>query len=72
MRHFVKKFIEQDRDVVDKQTTGLNEDPALIMINDADKPARWYYALKKEMMQSRIEGRPFVNPVPHTTLRWRT
>jgi len=72
MRRFVKKFIDQDRDVVDKQTEGLNEDPALIMINDADKPARWYYALKKELMQSRIEGREFVNPVPHTTLRWRT
>jgi phenylpropionate dioxygenase-like ring-hydroxylating dioxygenase large terminal subunit len=72
MRRFVKKFIEQDRDVVDKQTEGLNEDPTLIMINDADKPARWYYALKKELMQSRIEGREFVNPVPHTTLRWRT
>lgn len=72
MRRFVKTFIEQDRDVVDKQTEGLNEDPTLIMINDADKPARWYYALKKELMQSRIEGREFVNPVPHTTLRWRT
>jgi len=72
MRYFVRTFIEQDRDVVDKQTAGLNEDPALIMINDADKPARWYYALKKELMQSRIEGRPFQNPVPQTTLRWRT
>jgi len=72
MRSFVRTFIEQDRDVVDKQGTGLNEDPALILINDADKPARWYYALKKELMQSRIEGREFVNPVPHTTLKWRT
>ncbi len=72
MRSFVRTFIEQDRDVVDKQGAGLNEDPALIMINDADKPARWYYALKKELMQSRIEGREFVNPVPHITLKWRT
>lgn len=72
MRHFVRTFIEQDRDVVDKQSQGLNEDPALILINDADKPARWYYALKKELMQSRLEGRPFQNSVPHTTLRWRT
>ncbi|MBL8824443.1 MAG: aromatic ring-hydroxylating dioxygenase subunit alpha [Planctomycetia bacterium] len=72
MRHFVRTFIEQDRKVVGQQATGLNEDPALILINDADKPARWYYALKKELIQSRTEGRPFVNPVPHTTLRWRT
>lgn len=71
-RYFTRRFIEQDRHVVDKQGVGLNEDPALILINDADKPARWYYALKKELMQSRIEGREFNNPVPHTTLRWRT
>jgi phenylpropionate dioxygenase-like ring-hydroxylating dioxygenase large terminal subunit len=72
LRQFVKSFIKQDQEVVDKQTAGLNEDPALILINDADKPARWYYALKKELMQSRLEGREFINPVPLTTLRWRT
>ena len=69
---FVRAFIEQDRDVVDKQQRGLNEDPQLMLINDADKPARWYYQLKKELLQSRAEGRPFQNPVPHTTLHWRT
>ena len=42
-----------------------------MLINDADKPARWYYQLKKELLQS-PENRPFRNPVPHTTLHWRT
>jgi hypothetical protein len=42
------------------------------MINDADKPARWYHALKKELLQSRAEQRPFSNPVPYTTLQWCT
>lgn len=72
LRPFVHAFIEQDRDVVDKQQRGLNEDPQLMLINDADKPARWYYQLKKELLQSRAENRPFRNPVPHTTLHWRT
>ena len=72
MRPFMKTFIEQDRDVVDKQQQGLNEDPQLILINDADKPARWYYQLKKELQQSRLENRPFQNPVPETTLYWRS
>lgn len=72
IRPFVRQFIEQDRDVVDKQQQGLNEDPQLMMINDADKPARWYHALKKELLQSRAEQRPFSNPVPHTTLQWCT
>jgi phenylpropionate dioxygenase-like ring-hydroxylating dioxygenase large terminal subunit len=71
-RRFVRAFIEQDRDVVDKQRHGLNEDPQLMLINDADKPARWYYQLKKELVQSRSENRAFRNPVPHTTLHWRT
>ena len=70
IRPFVRQFIEQDRDVVDKQQPGLNEDPQLILINDADKPARWYHQLKKELTQSRAEHRPFNNPVPQTTLQW--
>ena len=72
IRPFVRQFIEQDRDVVDKQQQGLNEDPQLIHINDADKPARWYHQLKKELTQSRAEHRPFNNPVPQTTLQWRS
>ena len=70
LRPFVRTFIEQDRDVVDKQQQGLNEDPQLMLINDADRPARWYYQLKKEFQQSQTEQRPFDNPVPETTLHW--
>lgn len=71
-RRFVRRFIEQDRDVVDKQQQGLNEDPQLILINDADKPARWYHQLKRELLDSRAAGRPFQNPVPVTVLQWRS
>jgi len=35
---FVRQIIEQDPDILDKQRQGLNEDPPLILINDADKP----------------------------------
>ncbi len=72
LRPFVRTFIEQDRDVVDKQQQGLNEDPQLMLINDADKPARWYYQLKKELVESREQQRPFNNPVPEITLQWRS
>ena len=47
VRHFVRTFIQQDHDVVEKQQHGLNDDPQLMLINDADKPARWYYQLKR-------------------------
>ncbi|MCE9561339.1 MAG: aromatic ring-hydroxylating dioxygenase subunit alpha [Planctomycetes bacterium] len=72
LRRFVRTFLRQDRDVLDKQRQGLNDDPQLMLINDADRPARWYYQLKKELHASRAEGRPFRNPVPHVTLGWRT
>lgn len=72
LRRLVGAFLEQDRDVLGKQREGLNDDPQLMLINDADRPARWYYQLKKEFLESRAEGRAFRNPVPHTTLRWRT
>lgn len=61
----MRTFIEQDRDVVDKQQQGLNEDPQLILINDADKPARWYHQLKKELKQSRARASPVQQSGPH-------
>ena len=72
LRPFVRQFLEQDRDVVGKQNEGLNEDPQLMLINDADKLARWYFQLKKAYQQSRIEKREFRNPLQPATLKWRT
>jgi hypothetical protein len=43
-----------------------------MLINDADKPIRWYLRAKEELLRSRAEGRPFANPVSETILRWRT
>jgi phenylpropionate dioxygenase-like ring-hydroxylating dioxygenase large terminal subunit len=72
LRPFVKRFLNQDRDVMLKLQMGMNDDPQLMMINDADKPSRWYYQLKTELLESREQTREFVNPVPVTTLQWRT
>lgn len=41
-----------------------------MLVNDADTQARWYYRLKRDWARARADGRPFVNPVPETTLRW--
>ena len=56
--------------MVNLQNQGLKYDPVLIWIDDADRQARWYHALKREWAASRREGRPFVNPVEPATLRW--
>jgi phenylpropionate dioxygenase-like ring-hydroxylating dioxygenase large terminal subunit len=50
----------------------LADDPPLMLIDDADTQAKWYYRLKKEWAASRAEGRAFVNPVKERTLRWRS
>ena len=65
-----KRFLDQDRAMVDLQKEGLKHDPALLWIDDSDRQAKWYQALKREWRASRAEGRAFVNPVTATTLQW--
>lgn len=67
-----KRFIDQDRRVVEMQQHGLRFGPKLMLINDADTQARWYYQCKREFATARAEDRAFQNPVPETTLRWRS
>jgi phenylpropionate dioxygenase-like ring-hydroxylating dioxygenase large terminal subunit len=71
-RHFVRAFLKQDRDVVVMQQEGLAHNPQLMLINDADMQAKWYYRLKDEWNRSLAEGRPFRNPVQAQVLRWRS
>lgn len=65
-------FLNQDGDIIKLQAECLKHDPRLMLIDDADRQAKWYYQLKKEWAKSRAEGREFVNPVKPTTLRWRS
>ena len=67
-----RRFLKQDGDMVNLQNEGLRYDPPLLWIDDADRQAKWYQALKREWMASRAEGRAFVNPVQAATLRWRS
>ncbi len=67
-----RRFLKQDGDMVNLQNEGLRYDPPLLWIDDADRQAKWYQALKREWTASQAEGRPFVNPVQATTLRWRS
>ena len=70
VRAGARRFLRQDGDMVNLQAPGLKSDPALLWIDDADRQAKWYQALKGEWTASRREGRAFVNPVEATTLRW--
>lgn len=69
---FARTFLRQDSDMVDLQQKGLKHDPRLMLIDDADTQAKWYYALKKAWAKHRATGEPFVHPVKPCTLRWRS
>ncbi len=67
-----RRFLEQDRDLAEVLSRGLARDPSFIWLDDADRQARWYVALKREWAESRAAGRPFANPVEAATLTWRS
>jgi phenylpropionate dioxygenase-like ring-hydroxylating dioxygenase large terminal subunit len=72
LRRYVRAFLHQDRDIMERQQQGLRFDPPLTLIDDADTQAKWYYRSKREYRRAREEGRPFVNPVEPRTLEWRS
>ena len=68
LKFFGEKFVRQDQVTMIEQAEGLRYGPALMLIDDADKPAKWYFALK----QARLAGtgvHPMDGPV---MLHWRS
>ncbi len=72
LRPYVRAFLRQDRDIMARQRQGLRWAPPLMLIDDADTQAKWYYRLKREYLRARAEGRPFANPIKPRTLEWRS
>lgn len=68
---FIHTFLNQDREMVVKQQIGLQYDPPLMLINDADTQAKWYAQLRAEFTKSVAQKRDFINPVKTQVLRWR-
>jgi phenylpropionate dioxygenase-like ring-hydroxylating dioxygenase large terminal subunit len=72
-RIFARKFLRQDQETMIRQAEGLKHNPRLMLIDDADRPAKWYFALKANLIESRRTGAPMVHPMPApVTLRWRS
>lgn len=67
------KFVEQDRRTMELQSEGLKHNPHLMLIDDADRPAKWYFGLKQAWLQSQSSGEDFRHPMNGpVTLRWRS
>ena len=69
---FARAFLRQDSDMVDLQQKGLKHEPRLMLVEDADTQAKWYYALKNAWAKSNSTGETFTNPVKARILRWRS
>ena len=72
-RIFGKIFLRQDQETMIQQAEGLKHNPHLMLIDDADRPAKWYFALKANLIESRRTGAPQPHPMPGpVTLHWRS
>jgi phenylpropionate dioxygenase-like ring-hydroxylating dioxygenase large terminal subunit len=72
-RIFGKTFLRQDQETMIQQAEGLKHDPHLMLIDDADRPAKWYFALKANLIESRRTGGAMAHPLSGpVTLRWRS
>jgi phenylpropionate dioxygenase-like ring-hydroxylating dioxygenase large terminal subunit len=67
------KFVEQDRQTMENQSQGLKHNPHLMLIDDADRPAKWYFQLKAAYLDSRRNGGEMRHPMSGpVTLKWRS
>jgi hypothetical protein len=72
-RMFGKTFLRQDQETMIKQAEGLKHDPKLMLIDDADRPAKWYFGLKANLLEARRTGAAMEHPMAGpVTLRWRS
>jgi phenylpropionate dioxygenase-like ring-hydroxylating dioxygenase large terminal subunit len=72
-RFFGGRFVRQDQETMIQQAEGLKHNPSLMLIDDADRPAKWYFALKQARLDA-ADGKgaakhPMAGPV---TLHWRS
>ncbi len=67
------RFIRQDTEVIEKQSLGLKYEDRMMLVDDADRQARWYFELKAAHLESQRTGEPMRHPVSGpVTLRWRS
>jgi phenylpropionate dioxygenase-like ring-hydroxylating dioxygenase large terminal subunit len=72
-RIFARTFLRQDQETMIQQSEGLKHNPRLMLIDDADRPAKWYFALKANLLEARRTGAPMAHPMEGpVTLYWRS
>jgi phenylpropionate dioxygenase-like ring-hydroxylating dioxygenase large terminal subunit len=73
LKFMFAKFVEQDRRTMELQSEGLKSNPHLMLIDDADRPAKWYFGLKAAYLEARRNGGEMSHPMSGpVTLKWRS
>ena len=68
-----KKFLGQDGHILTQQNANIkSQNPTMMYVEEPDELAKWYLKLKREWVSSRMENRPFANPLTDATLHWKT
>jgi phenylpropionate dioxygenase-like ring-hydroxylating dioxygenase large terminal subunit len=72
-KFFGNRFVRQDQETMVQQAEGLKYNPSLMLIDDADRPAKWYFELKQARLESQATGQPMRHPMTGpVTLHWRS
>jgi hypothetical protein len=71
-KFFGAKFVRQDQETMIQQAEGLRHNPSLMLIDDADKPAKWYFALKQARLDSATGAAPKHPMDGPVDLHWRS
>ncbi len=69
VKFFGARFVAQDQRTMIEQARGLRFNPGLMLIDDADKPAKWYFALKQRRLTGKGEHPLAGGPID---LHWRS
>ncbi len=69
VKFFGARFVAQDQETMVEQARGLRSNPGLMLIDDADKPAKWYFALKQRRLTGKGEHPLASGPAE---LHWRS
>ena len=73
VRGFARLFLNQDKRAMEQQAIGLRSTPSMMLLGDADMPARWYFRLKAAYLAARQHGGALDHPLKEpVTLRWRS
>jgi phenylpropionate dioxygenase-like ring-hydroxylating dioxygenase large terminal subunit len=73
LKYVFSKFVEQDRRTMELQAEGLKHNPHLMLIDDADRPAKWYFQLKAAHLEAKRTGGQMKHPMSGpATLKWRS